>query len=1315
MATFNLPFAIQPTNPISNVDARYGPWASCADALTNTAALRVTGLTVGVNVGGSVVEYWFKDGIGDLDLVEKTSGAGAGGTNETIQYNNNGELTGTTKFYLSGGQNIILQETYLAAAGNNAVGSMGKGSVPTNACDFCVLGGGGGSLGGHGGTVCVEAGMSYAQPAANVIICGGGVSGTLAGDVCVLGGQVPDLFHDALNWCSCGGDVYVVGGKAFGACTGGDVYISGGSSTGGTQGNVYLVGLGSKSSETCAVYIDSNGKLTTGVVGSGGGSVNMSGSTVNGITTYVDSDTICSQPNLTFDGSVLNVTGTITATSNITSQASVVADTYFRTTTSNAVLAPTAGGIVLLRPTAYNNTAAQSSFTTSLATIGTAMQVNGDLTASGNLISSGWGTSNYLLSTKSGIGANSAVIELGNGRTSNGYAYIDFVGDTVNTDYGLRIIRENTGENANSVITHVGTGDLILSTSSSSANILSKIAGTTRLDVHNTGVNVTGKLVTDTLQIQTGGATGCVLTSDASGNASWTTPSAGVTNLSTTHNTTTVVINSDTGTDATINAATASLAGIVTNTTQTFGGQKTTTIWCGSSCLSSPVVCASTSVNTRRFYQNNDGVPTSNLGNPTVTEMALFDEQFNNKTAFYPTSQFTFETYNGSTWTDVTSSISDTEKKKFVGGDGSSGIAISNGLVRYRITIVHNGDYVYLNALYMYFSGNGNSTQVRIWKKRNDGSWIEHTTSSSTIGGWPAHMYLPFDTIPWSQSSTAGHYNDVRIEFIPTWNNGNSISLYSLQLWGGYPIGKRNIYSTDEDKNVTFPATTKTNGLWVNQVNHTPAACAHFESTDSNGCEAVTIYGNCSATGTNVGLRVFNKGGTSSGGNCAIYADAYYSTGAVGSGCSHGVWAIAGNKTSQYNYGIIGELCGTNSGAGIVGIAPSCGWTTTLPAGCFGGVFYGNVCTTGWLCGSQCLRASVLCGTTSTNTPTLNVNTTYQNGNILFCHSTSRFITVSQAPSAGHGGALYVTAGHACGSTLSRYNGGNVCIVAGCGGCLQDDGVCGGLGGAINIAAGEGGYNFGNTEQGYGGTGGDTVICGGTGGYGYYCGGCGGNTLICGGTGSDGECWGGNGGDVRILAGCAGLGTFYGDGNNGNVVTKGRINYVCSDASLYFYAGADLQIYSTANSCVSLRYNGVERLKTVTNGICLPNSSLCGCGIGYDWVSTSDCRLKTDIVPITSALSKVDALCGVCYHFCDDENKEGRIGLIAQEVQPVLPEIVLQTEPDVGDEKYGITDGKLTIKYDKLTAVLVEAVKELKLQNICLQNQINSLREQIRK
>jgi len=61
-------------------------------------------------------------------------------------------------------------------------------------------------------------------------------------------------------------------------------------------------------------------------------------------------------------------------------------------------------------------------------------------------------------------GTADSAIELGQGRTGNGQSYIDFVGDTTYTDYGLRIIRTSSGANAQSQILHRGTGSLIVQT-----------------------------------------------------------------------------------------------------------------------------------------------------------------------------------------------------------------------------------------------------------------------------------------------------------------------------------------------------------------------------------------------------------------------------------------------------------------------------------------------------------------------------------------------------------------------------------------------------------------------------------------------------------------------------------------------------------------------------------------------------------------------------------------------------------------------------------------------------------------------------------
>lgn len=85
----------------------------------------------------------------------------------------------------------------------------------------------------------------------------------------------------------------------------------------------------------------------------------------------------------------------------------------------------------------------------------------------------------------------------------------------------------------------------------------------------------------------------------------------------------------------------------------------------------------------------------------------------------------------------------------------------------------------------------------------------------------------------------------------------------------------------------------------------------------------------------------------------------------------------------------------------------------------------------------------------------------------------------------------------------------------------------------------------------------------------------------------------------------------------------------------------------------------------------------------------SDERLKTDIRPIENALERVDKLKGVYYYWKDDNKNEKtqQIGLIAQNVQQQFPELV-------NTDKNGV----LCVDYPKLTAILIECVKDLKQQ-----------------
>lgn len=74
--SFDLTQKIKVVNPTSNIDELYGPYTSVANALTGVpVVLRQLGRTVGIIEGGTIKEYWFKNGTTDSDLVEKLAEA----------------------------------------------------------------------------------------------------------------------------------------------------------------------------------------------------------------------------------------------------------------------------------------------------------------------------------------------------------------------------------------------------------------------------------------------------------------------------------------------------------------------------------------------------------------------------------------------------------------------------------------------------------------------------------------------------------------------------------------------------------------------------------------------------------------------------------------------------------------------------------------------------------------------------------------------------------------------------------------------------------------------------------------------------------------------------------------------------------------------------------------------------------------------------------------------------------------------------------------------------------------------------------------
>ena len=83
-------------------------------------------------------------------------------------------------------------------------------------------------------------------------------------------------------------------------------------------------------------------------------------------------------------------------------------------------------------------------------------------------------------------------------------------------------------------------------------------------------------------------------------------------------------------------------------------------------------------------------------------------------------------------------------------------------------------------------------------------------------------------------------------------------------------------------------------------------------------------------------------------------------------------------------------------------------------------------------------------------------------------------------------------------------------------------------------------------------------------------------------------------------------------------------------------------------------------------------------------MSSSDIRIKNNINKIESALDKIIQLNGITYNNINNQTKR-ETGLIAQEVQKVIPEAVFEDE-----------NGYLNIAYGNLMGLVIEAIKEIK-------------------
>jgi hypothetical protein len=127
--------------------------------------------------------------------------------------------------------------------------------------------------------------------------------------------------------------------------------------------------------------------------------------------------------------------------------------------------------------------------------------------------------------------------------------------------------------------------------------------------------------------------------------------------------------------------------------------------------------------------------------------------------------------------------------------------------------------------------------------------------------------------------------------------------------------------------------------------------------------------------------------------------------------------------------------------------------------------------------------------------------------------------------------------------------------------------------------------------------------------------------------------------------------------------------------------GTDYTFYNNANQ--------VTATITDIGNLCLTGNVTCA----------SDRTLKRDIVRLNGSLNKIIAIRGYNYYWkATPESDDLQTGVIAQELREIFPELVLEDD-----------DGLLSVNYIGLTPHLVEAVKELKVENDGLSQQLETL------
>ena len=150
---------------------------------------------------------------------------------------------------------------------------------------------------------------------------------------------------------------------------------------------------------------------------------------------------------------------------------------------------------------------------------------------------------------------------------------------------------------------------------------------------------------------------------------------------------------------------------------------------------------------------------------------------------------------------------------------------------------------------------------------------------------------------------------------------------------------------------------------------------------------------------------------------------------------------------------------------------------------------------------------------------------------------------------------------------------------------------------------------------------------------------------------------------------------------------QGTIELNGVDVNVNAMQTGDSPTFATITATTLFTGSSLDVSAGITGSAALINGAITATGDITAFFS-SDERLKDNITPIEGALDKINQIGGYGFDWNDNSEHSGHdVGVIAQEIEKVLPEVVVDRD-----------NGYKAVRYDKIVALLINAVKEQQLQ-----------------